>query len=620
MARVVRAVSREPAFPPRRLPPAADNDPAPPDHAPRLRLLFAAGAVMLGLLVAGLAYHQLLRSPEHAAREERQNRRRIMLPAPRGAIYDREHRVLAADRGNRSAVLHFGALRSEFHREPKTAAARLAVVLRQLHRLNTLIGRRETLDPARLENAYARERARPFVLADNLDDQETARLMAGLADDDPLAMQESYRRTYPHPGTAAHVLGRVRRDHADTESVHGIGGIEQQHDTTLRGQSGEATVQIDARGFPTGAATEQRAPLPGSDVVLSLDLALQQVAERALAESAAPQGSVAVIAVETGEVLALASKPGYDLATVSPTMTAAVKQRIDTVGGWFNRATQGLYPPGSVSKIFTALAGLRGNTLQPDTALPCSGSLELSGRRLPCHNPEGHGSLRLRDALAHSCNVFAYQAGLAAGPDALAAEARRFHLGEPTGVDLPAEASRMLVPDPVWKEQAGHGAWTPGDTANLAIGQGFLRCSPLQLACAVASLARRETLTVPTLLRSPGRKPSGDRPSEPLGLSDEDYSALLAGLRAVVESGIGRDAQVPGISIAGKTGTAQVLRPAGTFNIAWFVAFAPIGKPQIALAVALEGERPNEEFAGAAHAAPVVREIIGAYFDELSKR
>ncbi len=570
---------------------------------------------MLGVLVASLAYHQLIRSPEHAAREERQNRRRVMLPAPRGTIYDREHRVLAADRVHRSAVVHLGALRAEFHREPNTAAARLAVVQRQLHRLNTLIGRRETLDPARLENAYARERARPFVLADNLDVQEAARLTAGLADDDPLAVQESYRRTYPHAGTAAHVLGRVRRDHADSETVHGIGGIEQQHETTLRGQPGEVSAQIDAWGLPTGAATEHRVPLPGSDVVLSLDLALQQVAERALAESVAPQGSVAVIAVETGEVLALASKPGYDLNTVSPKMTAAVKQRIDTEGGWFNRATQGLYPPGSVFKIFTTLAGLRGGTLRPDTALKCPGYLELGDRRLPCHNAEGHGSLRLRDALAHSCNVFAYQAGLAAGPDALAAEARRFHLHEPTGLDLPVEASRMVVPDPAWKKQAGHGAWTPGDTANLAIGQGFLRCSPLQLACAMASLARHETLTVPTLLGSPGRKPSGDRPREPLGLSDENYAALLAGLRAVVESGIGRDAQVPGISIAGKTGTAQVIRPAGTFNIAWFVAFAPIEKPQIALAVALEGDRPNEEFAGAAHAAPVVREIIGAYLD-----
>ncbi|WP_218938675.1 peptidoglycan D,D-transpeptidase FtsI family protein [Oleiharenicola lentus] len=571
---------------------------------------------MLVVLVAGLGYQQLFRSSEHAAREQRQTQRRLVLPASRGVIYDRDQRVLAVNRPRTDAVINLSELRTG----AATAQSRLAVIQRHLDRVNALNGRQDPVDASRLERAYAHDRTTPFVLARDLSNAEADKLSMGLAAADPVRLQHIDQRWYPQGATAAHLLGRVRRTLSSGEEVRGLGGIEQQHETLLSGQPGEAIVQVDAWGFAVGPATTTREPVAGVDVTLSLDLDLQLVTERALAESPALRGSVAVIAVETGEVLALSSKPGYDLNVVSPTMTTAVKQHIDAEGGWFNHATQGLYPPGSVFKIFTALAGLRGNTLQPDTALPCPGYLELGGRRLPCHNPGGHGSIRLRDALAHSCNVFAYQAGLAAGADALAAEARRFHLGEPTGLDLPAEASRMLVPDPLWKEQAGHGPWMPGDTANLAIGQGFLRCSPLQLACAVASLARRETLTVPTLLRSPGRKPSGDRPAEPLGLTDADYAALLAGLRAVVESGIGRDAQVPGISIAGKTGTAQVTRPAGTFNIAWFVAFAPIEKPQIALAVALEGARPNEEFAGAAHAAPVVREIIGAYFDKLPVR
>lgn len=138
----------------------------------------------------------------------------------------------------------------------------------------------------------------------------------------------------------------------------------------------------------------------------------------------------------------------------------------------------------------------------------------------------------------------------------------------------------MLVPDSAWKRANKHGDWTTGDTLNLAIGQGFLRISPLQAACALASLARRETLTVPTLLHQPGRRPSGDRPPEPLGVADKDY-----------------------------------LRPEGMMNIAWFVAFAPLDRPRIAIAVAMEGDQPDVEFAGAAHAAPIVSEIIGAYFD-----
>ena len=228
--------------------------------------------------------------------------------------------------------------------------------------------------------------------------------------------------------------------------------------------------------------------------------------------------------------------------------------------------------------------------------------------------------MSLRTALAHSCNVFAYHTGIAAGPDALADEARRFHLGEPTAVDLPFETRRMLVPDPAWKEATGRGNWTTGDTINLAIGQGFIRYSPLQAACAIASFARRETLTIPTLLYHSKRRPSGDRPAESLGLSDRDYSAIVDGLRAVVETGIGRDAQVPGVTIAGKTGTAQVTRPEGMMNIAWFIAFAPVDDPQIAVAVAMEGGEPGVEFAGGEHAAPIVREIIGAFFDKKAKR
>lgn len=593
----------------------------PPDQPRRLRLVLGTFGVMLGVLVAGLGYQQLCRSTDYAAREQRQNQRRLALPAPRGVIYDREHRLLAGNRPRTDAVINLGKLRTGLHPEPGVSAdsARLAAAQRQLDHLNAITGRQDTVDSARLERAHAHDRLTPFVLAKDLSEAEADRLAGGLTASDPVRLQRSHQRWYPHGAAAVHTLGRVRRDHPESETVSGIGGVEQQHDATLRGQAGAATGQVDAWGFATGPGTVTLEPVAGVDVTLSLDLDLQRVAGHALAASAAPRGSVAVIAVETGEVLALASKPGYDLNEASPALSVATKQRIDAEGGWFNRATQGLYPPGSVFKIFTALAGLRGGTLNSDTTLACPGYHELGGHRLPCHNAAGHGSLRLRDALAQSCNVFAYQTGLAAGPEALAAEVRRFHLHEPTGLDLPAEASRMLVPDPAWKKQAGHGPWTPGDTANLAIGQGFLRCTPLQLACAVASLARRVTLTVPTLLRSPGRRPSGDRPPEALGLSDENYAALVAGLRAVVESGIGRDAQVPGISIAGKTGTAQVTRPEGTFNIAWFVAFAPVENPRIALAVALEGDRQNEEFAGAAHAAPIVREIIGGYLDKQSQ-
>jgi penicillin-binding protein 2 len=602
-----------------------------PDHVPRLRLVLGAFAAALLLLIAGLGYQQLFRGADHSAREQRQNQRHVLTPASRGVIYDRERRVLAGNRVRIAAVLSLGDLREEFrqqqnllspHGKTTAAGARRAVVQRHLDRVNALIERQGQVVSPRLESAYGRERMTPFVLIDDLTETETERLAAGLSPSDPVRLHRVMQRWYPHGSTAAHVLGRVRRETMRTAGIGYLGiagnsGVEKQYDSLLQGSPRETLVRVDAWGFPLDPPLAQRESMPGGDVVLSLDLDVQIAAERAMAAAPGrPNGAVAVIAVNTGEVLALASQPTFDLNSVSPSLSSETKLQIDSEAAWLNRAIQGLYPPGSIFKIFTAAASLRRETLRPDAKIVCRGFHEIDGHRFVCHNTAGHGELGLREALAHSCNVFAYQAGLAAGPDAIAAEARRFHLGEPTGIDLPAESSRMLVPDARWKHREGLGSWSTGDTINLSIGQGFLRCSPLQMACAIASLARRETLTVPTVRREPGRRPSGERPPEPLGLSDRDYTALVAGLRAVIETGIGRDAQVPGVTMAGKTGTAQVTRPEGTFNIAWFVAFAPAERPEIAIAVTLEGNQPNVEFAGAEHAAPVVREIVGAYFDK----
>jgi penicillin-binding protein 2 len=612
------------------------------DWAPRLATIHRTIPALLVVLVACLGYWQLTRSAEFTARERRQSHRRVMIPATRGVIYDREHRVLAGNRTRVSVVLNLGQLRAEFIKEQrailgsenKTNAAargRLAVVQRHLDRVNEITGRHAQLDGPRLERAFARERITPFVLLDDLTPDESTKLAARLNAPDPLELKSSSQRWYPYGNTASHVLGRVRhetmrpaagKDFATLNFVGTIGdsGIEKQYEAQLRGSPGDAVIQIDAWGFPVDPPQEKHDPSAGENLVLSLDVDLQLAAEHAMAAiPGAPRGAAVAISVTTGEVLVLASKPDYDLNAVFPHLTPETKRRIDAEGGWLNRATQGLYPPGSTFKIFTAMAGLRGGTLHPADVVHCNGFLDVEGHLFPCHNATGHGDLSLREALAHSCNVFAYQAGLAAGADALAAEARRFHFDRPTGIDLPFETTQMLVPDSKWKQSENQKSWTAIDTANLAIGQGFLRYSPLQAACAVASFARRETLTVPTLLHQPGRHPTGDRPAEPLNLAEGDYAALVEGMKAVIRTGMGQDAQVPGVVMAGKSGTAQVPRKEGMMNVAWFVAFAPVEHPEIAIAVAMEGERPDIEFAGAEHAAPIVREIAGAYFDKRAR-
>ena len=604
-------------------------------------------------LIVGLGYAQVGHSAEYTALEKRQHLRRVILPSPRAVITDRHKRVLVGNRIRTALAVDLTLLREEFAKEkqpvlarqnlPATApandlvadanaVARYAVVQRHLARMNAVLGRRIQLDPVRLERHFKRERTTPFELVSELAEEEIAQLTKILTPADPVKLSRSTERTYPYNNSAAHVLGRVRRELIRTQKgkdfpilnyfdLRGNSGVEEHYEARLQGRTGEAVIRVDAFGAPVGSPLEWREPTSAEDLVLSLDIDLQLAAEHAMSASlGGGRGAAVAISVTTGEVLAMASKPDFDLNTVSRLLGAAGKRQIDAEGGWLNRATQGVYAPGSSFKIFTALAGLRSGTLRPDAVFQCNGFHEVDGHRFLCHVPGGHGRLPLRMAIAQSCNVFAYQTGLDAGPAALAAEARRFHFHEPTGIDLPHETRSMLVPDEAWKQAKGDGAWTIGDTANLAIGQGALRYSPLQAACAMASLARRETLTVPTLLYQPACRPSGDRAPEPLELSDTDYAALIEGLRAVVEIGIGRDAQVPGISIAGKTGTAQVVRAEGMMNTAWFVAFAPIERPEIAVAVVLEGDRPGVEFAGAQHAAPVVREIIGTYFDRRSRQ
>lgn len=626
------------------------GDAPPRKDTSRLRIIWSLILVLLFVLAGGLAYRQLGYFKEYTALDRRQTHRHVRVPGERGVIYDREHRILAGNRARVAAVLKLGDLRHEFAAEERsskessaalrksgppaairhdaTGQARRVVVQRHHERINSMLGRSDRLDPALLERHLARERTAPFVLIDDLTIDESTRLAAELNASDPVELKRFHERSHPYGSAAAHVVGRLRRETIltpkgeDFPILNYIGtvgdfGLEKQHEVRLRGKPGEAVIRVDAFGFTVGNPLEHRDAITGDDVVSSIDIDLQIAAERAMAATpGTPRGAAVAIKIATGEVLVMASKPDFDLNVISPVLSTAMKAQIDDEGGWFNRATQGLYPPGSSFKVFTALAGLRRGTLSPNEVVHCTGFYSVNGRRFVCHNATGHGDVSLRPGLAHSCNVFAYVTGLAAGPEAMAAEARRFHFGEPTGIDLPFETGKMRLPDPTGKQRDGRGNWTIGDTINFAIGQGDLRYSPLQAACALASLARRETLTVPTLLHQPdGRRPSGERERERLDLSDSNYTALIEGMRAVVETGIGRDAQVPGVTIAGKTGTAQVLRAEGMMNVAWFIAFAPVEHPEIAVAVAMEGDQPGVEFAGAAHAAPIVREIIGAYFD-----
>lgn len=589
---------------------------------PRVLLFHLVILIALLTLAGGLGYQQLILSPEHSEKERVQNQRRIVVPGPRGSIYDREGRLLVGNHPRFSAIIYLDELRSEFRdafievRKNYRAAededmpssyameliARGSVVQKYLDQINHITGRRERVNSRKLERHFRRELLIPFTLVEDLSSQEYARLIENLPVKSPLQVTTSSIRYYPYEHAAAHTLGSVTMNtDLDSEELPGgdlatftvkgpVGrdGLEKQFDDVLQGKPGGTIFLVDPSGYRINPPLERHLPVQGKNLVCSLDIDIQQVAEESLGDYV---GAAVMMDVNTGEVLALASKPDF------------------AQGGWLNRALSGLYMPGSTFKILTSLAAFRKGTLTPDSVYHTNGAYVLNRRVFRDHNGCITGDIDFRTAIEHSVNTYFFHYGIQTGVEAIAAEARRFGLDRPTGIELPYETKQMLIGNPEWKQKRRKEAWYHGDTVNLAIGQGYILVTPLQMACFMASLARGETTTVPTLLHKEGRP---RQRSEAIGISPAEYKALLEGMYRVVQSkeGSGRLGRVAGLDIAGKTGTAQFRTPKGTKELAWFVGFAPVDLPQVAFAVLVESDELDTSFAGGRYAAPIAKYML----------
>jgi penicillin-binding protein 2 len=637
--------------------------------AQRPRLLFfqlLIGAMLL-VLAAGLAYRQLFRSGDYGERERLQNQRRVLVPGPRGNIYDRDNHLLVGNRSRFAVTLYLDQLRREFrteyiqivrrYRESEAAGditrsdrpspgqleqiARAQVVQRYLDQINRLLGRNDQVALRDLLRHFQQQLLLPYILLDDLKPEEFARLLERLPIQSPLQVYTSSTRHYPYGSAAAHVLGYVgSTEEIDVEDVPdedlktyafkgsaGRDGLELHYDSLLQGKTGGATYWVDPAGFRVRSAVKPVTPQQGGRLDTSLDIDLQIAAEKAIDQFETLKGAVAVLDVRTGEVLVLASKPDYDLNAFSPRLSAAAAQDINDREAWANLAISGVYPPGSTFKLVTTIAGLRSGRLTTDNSTAdCEGTMRIGGRIFVCDKSASgyarHGVIALREAIAKSCDIFFYTYGLRIGPNLIADEARRFQLDQPTGIDLPHETRRMLIPDPEWKKATQHEGWFDGDTANMAIGQGFIGVTPLRMACLVASLARGETTTRPTLLHDPHR---ATQHTEPIGLTTGQYATLVSGMEGSTIDGTAKIFQtptyrIPGLRIAGKTGTAQTTRDGKKINIAWFVCFAPVEDPKIAMAVAIEGDTPGESFAGGLYSAPVAQAVLKAWFEKSQQR
>ncbi|MFH0879270.1 MAG: penicillin-binding transpeptidase domain-containing protein, partial [Lentisphaerota bacterium] len=361
-----------------------------------------------------------------------------------------------------------------------------------------------------------------------------------------------------------------------------------------------------------------REPKDGRDVKLSIDARIQKLAEEALGGR---NGAAVVLDPSCGDVLAMASTPGFDPNQFIPSIPAAEwKVLMDNPAKpMINRAISGAFPPGSIFKPIVALATLQNELAGAQTAFSCPGYFELGRSRFRCWYTPGHGLLNMRQAIQHSCNVYFFRLGLLCGNEPIYHMATAMGLGQKMGISLDAEVTG-LVPNDGWKRQTQGDGWRDGDTCNMSIGQGFLTVTPLQMAMATAAIANGGKLYRPRLVlgvQSPDRESFHTIQPEILNTLHWPADAIKlvqGGMFDVVESaeGTGRLAKIPGIHAAGKTGTAEVGRKHEGKKLGWMIAYAPFEKPKYAIALMVE-----DAVTGGTTAAPIMQRLLMALFKEL---
>ena len=581
----------------------------------RVSAWFIAGLgfiFLFGFLVLGVSLYRLQteKAGEFAEVETTQTTRRISVPALRGRILDRSGRVLADCRPSRCVVCNLEELQQRGGRSNTVNAIDAAV-----DELSAAIGVARILTREQIARHVARASALPLTVWRDLDEKAFARF-AERADAFPgFDMAVRAERRYPYGTLAAHVIGYTGRgrpgeDAAATPAelmgthffeeleLKGRKGVEGFYNRYLAGFPGERFLRVDARGFRprksagkelADAAADDIAPADGLDLELTLDVDVQAELERQLD---GVTGAGVVLDPRDGAVLAMASSPTFNPNDCIPHLTPAVYSTLTNAPAkrGQNRAISEAYAPGSTFKPITALAALSTGWL-PDDEYDCIGVYQLGPWKLRCWDYYGHGPINMRQALEQSCNTFFCNIGSAIGTNALVEAARAFGLGSCTGIDLGGETSGV-VPDESWKKLHYNEPWYPGDTCQMAIGQGMLLVTPLQMAVVAATLANGGTRVRPYLHKKGGK--AGEEPREwPVGptvpFAQESIDLVREGMRDVVVSGTGRKIGIGlPVTCAGKTGTAEIGRGETRRKNTWVIAFAPYEQPTVAIAMIVE--------------------------------
>ncbi|MDH5348140.1 MAG: penicillin-binding protein 2, partial [Nitrospira sp.] len=570
--------------------------------------------LVVGLLGLRLWHLQILEGPYYRDLSENNRTRQVLLEPARGLIYDRNGILLA---NNVPSFSLYVTLEDVKDREAL------------IHQLSELLG----LDPAVVRKKMETKGSKllPRKIKDRMTLRDATLIESRRLDMPGVMVQVESQRNYPGGLIAAHVLGYVGEVSADQlekpefldlhqGSIVGQYGIEKSFDRHMRGIAGQKNVEVDAVGHVKKAAVVEK-PEAGNDLYLTIDVRLQKLAEDLLGEE---QGAIVALDPNNGDILAMASRPAFDPNILSRELTA--KQWVEIVQDegrpLNNRASQGQYPPGSTFKIPMAVAALETKTMSPSSTVHCTGGYQFGKRLYRDWKVGGHGYVDLHEALVHSCDVYFYSVGQRMGIDVIAEFGKDFGLGRATGVELPSERSGIM-PSTAWKQKVKRESWLPGETISAAIGQGFVTVTPLQMASMMGTVANDGVNYRPRLVRAVMDRATGnlqELPAVPRGkinAKPETFRIIKDALAEVVTKGTATRAKSSMVTIGGKTGTAQVaaLRQGPEENIpkkfrdhAWFVAFAPVQSPQIAVVVLAEHMGH-----GGAAAAPLAKEVIETY-------
>jgi penicillin-binding protein 2 len=576
----------------------------------RLAVLVTLLAVAAGALASVLWYIQVIRGDEYERLAEGNRIRLVTIPAPRGSIFDRDGKILADNRPGFETLVNLSEVKDQ-----DKLIARLSEVLEiEPERIRTRLNRfrQKPFEPVRLATDIGIARATVF--------EERSPEWEGVE------VRVNPVRNYPYGPAFVHLIGYVGQiEGRELERLGDLGygsqddigkiGVEQSFDLFLRGVGGGEQIQVNARGY-RDRVLAGRDPQPGNNLYLTVDLRAQTILDGILEGR---KGAAVALDPRNGDLLALVSKPSFDPNLLTRPVDEEYLQEIFSHpdSPILNRALGGEYPPGSPFKLVVTLAGFRSGKLNPEATTDCAGSISLGSTVFRCWKEGGHGPLALREGIKNSCNVFFYRLGLDLGLDRIREAALLAGFGEKTGIGLVGEKAGF-VPSRQWKKSTLREGWYPGDTANLSIGQGYIRVTPLQMASMGCLIASRGKVFQPRLAtRITNSKGETIQEFPPvirreIRLPERQWDDIWNGMYRVVneEGGTGMLAAHPRVTVYGKTGTVQVGVAPEYDTQAWFLALVPAGERPLVLALILE-----EPGSGGEIAAPAAGEFFRKYYE-----